>query len=194
MPPIIPIGGICNDSPGRLIMGRLLKFAELLLARITYAALFLMMALITIDAIGRYLIRFTLLDVFHFTELYLMPLAVFFAMPYTQSHRGHVNVTLLSQFFPPRLDAALQGMIFLGTAVICALITYSAWLPAWSHLVKWRVTGGVIPWPTGISRIIVPIGMGVLCLRLIVDGIVEIRCSLTGGHFHPSAEETTTTR
>lgn len=175
-------------------MMRALKTVERLTAWITYAALFLMMALITIDAIGRYVLRFTLLDVFHFTELFLMPLAVFFAMPYTQSQRGHVNVTLLSQFFPPRLDAALQGLIFLGAATICGLIAYSAWLPAWSHLINWRVTGGVIPWPTGVSRIIVPIGTGVLCLRLIVDGIFELRRSFLGADLQSSADATTTVR
>jgi TRAP-type C4-dicarboxylate transport system permease small subunit len=175
-------------------MKRALDFVELLTARISYAALFLMMGMITIDAIGRYVLRFTLPDVYHFTELYLMPLAIFFAMAYTQSQRGHVNVTLLSQFFPARMGAVLQGMIFLLTALICGLIAYSAWLPAWSHLALWRVTGGVIPWPTGVSRIIVPIGLGVLCLRLFVDGIFEIRRFLAGADLHSSAGATARAR
>jgi TRAP-type C4-dicarboxylate transport system permease small subunit len=120
-----------------------------------------------------------------------MPLAVFFAMAYTQSQRGHVNVTLLSQFFPRRADAAIQGILFLVTATVCGLVAYAAWLPAWSHLAMWRVTGGVIPWPTGVSRVIVPIGMGVLCLRLVVDGISEIGRALSGMDGHPSADAPT---
>ena len=162
-------------------MKAVFEFLELLTARITYAALFLMMSCITIDALGRYIFRFTLPDVFHLTELYLMPLAVFFAMSYTQKQRGHVNVTLLSQFFPPRVNAAIQGVIFLTAAVFCGLITYASALKAWPHLMLWRVTGGVIPWPTGLSRAIVPIGMGVLCIRLSMDGIHELVRAITAG-------------
>ncbi|WP_420392235.1 TRAP transporter large permease subunit [Acuticoccus sp.] len=164
----------------------LLRLLENLLAGLTYLALFAMMALITADALGRYLLRITPPDVFHFTELYLMPMVIFLAMAQTQRERGHVNVTLLSQFVPPALAAAILSAVFLAAAVICAMIAVASWQSAWPHLANWRVTGGVVPWPTGLSRVIVPVGMGLLSLRLFVDAGVEARRALGGA---PPVEE-----
>lgn len=168
-------------------MRRLLETVESAAAYLTYGALFLMMTLITIDAIGRYVLNFVLPDVYHLTELYLMPLAIFFAMALTQKQRGHVNVTLISQFFNPRLNACLQGLVFLATSVICGLIVYASWGPSWEYILQWRVTGGVVPWPTGLSRIIVPLGMSVLCIRLVVDGVSELLRAITDGGLAPAA-------
>lgn len=159
---------------------RLLRFLENAMAAVTYVALFAMMAFITIDALGRYLLRITPPDVFHLTELYLMPLVIFFAMAKTQRERGHVSVTLLNHFFSPALGSCVLAAVFLGAGIICAMIAYASWQSAWPHLANWRVTGGVVPWPTGLSRVIVPIGMGLLAVRLLVDTVAEVRAALAG--------------
>jgi len=166
------------------------------LAWLTYAALFLMMSMNAIDAIGRYFQQITPPDVYHLTELFLMPVVFFFALAQTQRDRGHVNVILLSQFLPLRLQAAINAFVFGATALVCAVIAYSSWDAAWPHLAQWRVTGGMVPWPTGISRAIVPIGMGLLTLRLIVDTVVDARTAITGrgadgGRARPAGEAAT---
>lgn len=165
---------------------RVLRYIEDGLAAITYVALLAMMALITVDALGRYLLRITPPDVFHFTELYLMPLVIFFAMAQTQRKRGHVSVTLLNHYFPPALASCVLAAVYLAAGIICAMIAYASWQAAWPHLINWRVTGGVVPWPTGLSRVIVPIGMGLLSVRLLIDAGSEVRAALTGGQ--PTAE------
>ena len=156
------------------------RYVEDAIGLITTIALLLMMTLITVDSIGRYVFRATLVhDVYHFTELFLMPVVVFFALSQTQRARGHVNVTLLTQFFPPRGQSLCTGLIYLAAFVAFAVITWVGWGNAWSHLINWRVTGGVVPWPTGISRVIVPIGAGVLTIRLLFDAITELKAAVS---------------
>lgn len=102
-----------------------------------------------------------------------MPLVICCALARAQRERAHVNVTLLSQFFSDRTNAAIAFSVYGAAGGICAAIAYMSFLSAWPHLVNWRVTGGVIPWPTGLSRIIVPAGFGLLAVRLIVDAAHE---------------------
>src|SRR5690625_5209108 len=151
------------------MLNRLLSALERVMLFGTYIALFLMMVLISIDAIIRYFFNATLLDVYHFTELYLMPLTVFFALAYTQQVRGHVSVSLLDKFVPIQIRRVVLSLAYVAAAICFALIAWRSFYPAWADLVKWRTTAGVVPWPTGISRIIIPIGAGLLALRLLLD-------------------------
>lgn len=154
---------------------RVLRFLEDAFAWLTCAALVAMMLLITLDAIGRYLFITIFPDVFHFTELYLMPMVIFFAMAWVQRERGHVNVTLLSQLIPKPALSACLAVVFLLSGLIAGVMAYASWNAAWPHLENWRVTGGVVPWPTGLSRVVVPLGLGLLSIRLLADSVIEAR-------------------
>lgn len=164
---------------------RLLKIIEDAFAGITYIALFSMMLLITFDAVGRYVLRANLPDIFHLTELFLMPLVICCALARAQREKAHVNVTLLSQFFSPRVNSSLAFLVYTTSGLICAVITYMSFASAWPHIVNWRVTGGVVPWPTGISRAIIPLGFSLLSIRLLVDGALEFRTALKGEPYLP---------
>lgn len=155
------------------MLGRILSFFEKIMTAITWIALLTMMTLVTVDVIGRYFRTHTFPDVYHFTELYLMPIVVFFALASTQADRGHVSVNLVSAYFPKAIQHLILAFVFIAAGSIFVLITWVSFNNAWGHLINWRVTGGVVPWPTGLSRIIVPIGAGVLSIRLFSDAIHE---------------------
>ena len=149
-----------------------LAWLEKVLTVGTYTALMMMMLLIAADATVRYLFRETLPDVYHFTELYLMPMVVFFALSNTQRLKGHVAVSLMEHIIPKRLRELILCGVYVMAAACFAIITWRASLPAISDLINWRVTAGVVPWPVGLSRVIVPIGAGILTLRLLADAVI----------------------
>lgn len=159
------------------LLERLLAGLERLCMAVSSAALFLLMALVTVDAVTRYVIRVTLPDVYHFSELYLMPAIVFLALAYTQRFGGHVSVELLDRIVPARVLGAIRRTALFATACIAALAAYAAFPLAWQHLLEWRVTGGEVPWPTGLSQIMVPIGLSLLALRLMVQVLIVKRGS-----------------
>lgn len=150
---------------------RLLAAVERTLVLGTYVALMLMMLLIAADACVRYLFNETLPDVYHLTELYLMPTVVFFALANTQRLRGHVSVTLLDDHLPVWLRRGLLSLTYAAAAICFGLITWRSYGPALADIQAGRTTAGVVPWPTGFSRIIVPIGCAVLTLRLVLDSV-----------------------
>ncbi|WP_313137730.1 TRAP transporter small permease [Paracoccus jeotgali] len=170
-------------------MKSLLSLIERVLVVGTYAALMLMMVLISVDAAVRYLFRATLPDVYHFTELYLMPAVVFFALANTQRLRGHVAVTLLDKVLPRVLRRVILTATYLAAGICFALVTWRVFGPALSDIQRWRTTAGVVPWPTGISRMIVPIGCSVLSLRLFVDAVATVL-----GEHDPEADAEGATR
>lgn len=150
-------------------LDRLLTSLEKVTVALSSLALFVMMALVTVDALTRYVIKVTLPDVYHFSELYLMPTIFFLALANTQKLGGNVAVELLENRLPGGLSAVIKRVSLLLTAVIAGLAAYAAFPMAWQHIIEWRVTGGEVPWPTGLSRMIVPIGFGLLALRLFLQ-------------------------
>lgn len=152
-------------------LDRLLTGLEKVAVALSSIALFLMMAMVTIDALTRYVIKVTLPDVYHFSELYLMPAIFFLALANTQKLGGNVAVELLENRLPSGLLKSVKRVSLLLAAVIAGLAAYAAFPMAWQHIADWRVTGGEVPWPTGLSRMIVPIGLGLLALRLLLQVI-----------------------
>lgn len=169
------------------MLNRTLSLLERVLVLGTYAALMIMMVAITIDATVRYAFRETLPDVYHLTELYLMPMVIFFALSNTQRLKGHVAVALFDTIIPLRVRSGLLSIVYLATAACFAAITWRSWGTAWSDLVAWRVTAGLVPWPTGVSRMIVPIGTTVLTLRLLFDATCEAK--VAGGSVDPPSTD-----
>jgi TRAP-type C4-dicarboxylate transport system permease small subunit len=153
------------------MLDRALTVVERALVFGTYLALMAMMVLITVDAILRYAFAETLPDVYHLTELYLMPMVIFFALANTQRLDGHVSVSLFDRFLPDAARRSALLLVYLAASACFSAIAWKSGQTAWSDIAAWRVTAGVVPWPTGLSRAIVPVGSAVLAIRLFVDGL-----------------------
>ncbi len=98
----------------------------------------------------------------------MMAFLVFLAISYTERLGGHIRMELLILFLKGRALALFELVsVLLGLAVISILITYS-----WTHAMRAYTLGdssidAEIPlWP---SKIIVPISLGLLFLRLLVS-------------------------
>ncbi len=141
------------------------------LARIAGGAVLLMMGLITADASARYFFRAPLLGADTVTEMYLMVAVVFLALPRLQRTGGHIRVEFVRDRLPPRIVTLLDSLTLLTAGAVFALVTYKTGLAAWQSLREWRVIAGPVPWPRGPSLALVPLGTGLLTLRLLLQAL-----------------------
>ena len=87
-------------------------------------SLFTMMALTTVDVVGRYLFNRPITGVFEITE-YLVLILIFSFIGYTQSQKGHVAVDILL----PLLPAKLKKLIDVANHLVClALMGLITWM------------------------------------------------------------------
>lgn len=144
---------------------------ERLILFIAQAAIFIMMFLITADAVSRYLFHQSIIGVYEFTERYLMISAVFLSMSYVMKLDGHIKLDLFIDRLPKKVSSVFNLLfLLLGAAfVFCIgyqgmIMTYDAWVN--------NITGtGLIPWPVWLSYIWVPIGAYLFTLRLLLQFI-----------------------
>lgn len=93
-------------------------------AYLSYAALFLMTTLTTLDAFMRYLFNLPIPGVEEATVEFFMPALVYFAVAHIFRTGGHVRITLLSDLLPARVQRVLWSVFDVLTAALFALMAY----------------------------------------------------------------------
>lgn len=126
--------------------------------------LFLLMFYVTAEVVMRYLFNRPLPGHLELTQLMIAP-AVFLALSWVQARRGHVGMDLLHQKLPPR-GRAVADLITETVALLVFLVI--AWYSWESARDAWEIrdvtpTANVTTW---WSKAAVPIGTGLLCIRL----------------------------
>lgn len=142
---------------------------ERMILILAQAAIFIMMFIITADAVSRYVFHQSIIGVYEFTERYLMISAIFLSMSYVMKVDGHIKLDLLIDRLPKKVSKFFNLIfLLLGAAfVFCigyqgTVMTYDAWMN--------NVVGtGLIPWPVWLSYIWVPIGAYLFTLRLLLQ-------------------------
>lgn len=152
-------------------MSRLLGFIDLIFMRIAQASLMIMMVGISVDALGRYLLNRPLQGNFEFTSLYLMVIVTFLGMPACYSRGGMVRLDVLSGVLS-RLPFHLSERVntVLG-ALVFGFITWHAGHEAFDKFATRDTTFGVIQFPLYWSYVWVPLGCGVMALRLAYETV-----------------------
>lgn len=95
--------------------------------------------------------------------------ATFIGSPYVLLTRGHVNVDLLPLYLPPRarfllaLLAAMLGLLF------CALLAWRGFFYFEEAFVTGETAASVWAPPLWIPRLVLPLGMGLMCLQYLAD-------------------------
>ncbi|MEJ2726450.1 MAG: TRAP transporter small permease [Deltaproteobacteria bacterium] len=138
--------------------------------------LFFMMALGTVDVIGRYLFNNPILGTLEVFEI-LLPAIVLLGLGYTQENRGHVTMELLVVHLSPRtkiiLDTATNGCALF----ISVLILWRGWILT---IVYWHMdrTIPTIDVPMFLPQLFVPLGALMLSLVLVVqilENIIQLK-------------------
>lgn len=131
-------------------------------------SLLLMMVLISADALGR-LFGAPVQGAYEFTSYYLMVIAAFAALPRSYTTGGQVRLELLEPWLRKLPGhAAYRGVVALSLAAFLVLFWFTA-EEATQRIVNRDTTFGVIQWPLYLSYVWLPIGVGLLCLRLVVE-------------------------
>lgn len=131
-------------------------------------SLFIMMLVITLDALMRYLFNSPLQIAYDLTEIYLLPLVVFFTISFALREDAHLRVTFLERFFPKWINGIFNSIGFFLTAVLFLVITYKVSEMAMVSWAQKEIVLGVISWPLYITHIIVAIGSVLIVLRSLI--------------------------
>jgi TRAP-type C4-dicarboxylate transport system permease small subunit len=158
--------------PVRLVL-RPLSALALLLENISMAIAglcFVLIVLITaVDVVMRYVFNAPLVWAFVLISDYLMVAVFFLAVGATQRHNQNIGVDFVTRRLPHRVRAALAAvclLLMLGYIFLLGNAGWYAFTDAWDSN---DVLAGVIAWPRWPALILVPIGCGLLALRVLID-------------------------
>jgi TRAP-type C4-dicarboxylate transport system permease small subunit len=153
-----------------------------ILAAIALAAI---MVIVALDVSMRYIFNRPFAWSYDFVSLYVMAALFFLALSRTYAVHGHVNVDLLHHFLGPRARRSLELVITLGSAGLFALMTYAGATRAWSQYVGNEVMSGLYTWPAWVSAVFVPIGSGLIVIRLVFDAVCHLTTLINGVEILP---------
>lgn len=137
---------------------------------IAQVAVVVMMLTTVGDVLGRMFDR-PLIGAYEFTENYLMVIAVFLSLSYVMKMKGHIKVDVLVQRFPAIYVRVLDVLFMLMGAALMLMMGYQGVLMTVDAWVNKYTSSGLIPWPTWLSVVWVPIGAFMFVLRLILEAV-----------------------
>lgn len=132
-------------------------------------AIFVMMLSISVDALGRYFFNRPLQGSFEFTTLYLMVILTFLGMPATYAGGGHIRLDVLRPWLARIPGNPVERLNALIAACIFGFLAWHSGTEAVSKFIERDTTFGVIQFPLYWSYVWVPLGCGLLALRLAVE-------------------------
>ena len=170
------------------MLDRILKVVgalEKIASSIAAAFMFAIMMIVFSDVIMRYAFNKPFSWAYDLISLYIMAGVFFLSLSSTYAANGHISVDILL----PRFSAAIQRLcIIISNLVGLAIFIPITWLGyqrALENFSSGDVMAGAIPWPTWASAGMVPIGAGILALRLAVHLIANTASLLTGEDLLP---------
>lgn len=136
-------------------------------------ALVAMMVLVSTDALSRYVFGRPLQFQYEFTENYLMVAAILMPLAHVTRSGQHIAIDAFHHVLPQMILRPLAVLGNLGMIALLLAVTYGSGMKAYEAFRLGETTFGVIDWPVGWSRIWVPLGCGLFCLRLIFDTLTR---------------------
>lgn len=129
----------------------------------------LMMFVITFDAMGRYLFNNPLTGSYELVEKYLMPALVFLGLNYSYKDNQQISIEVLydktSGVFRFILDLVRIGTML----IVMSIITYQGFHLTVEAFIDKRMDFGGIPVPLYWAYMWIPIGAGIMTVRLCID-------------------------
>ena len=133
------------------------------------AALVLIAVLVNIDIVGRILFRSPLLFQFEMVEFYLMPAVAILSLSRVFREGGHLALEFVDPHVFGRLWPLVRALMLLLSAAFFAVTTFISGRYALQAILKGDVYFGSIDWPIGWAFALVPLGCGVLTVRLLFE-------------------------
>ena len=152
---------------------RVLKSIEKVLFYLSGVVCVLVTLMIVVDVFLRAVFNHPLPASWEISEV-CMPFIVFYAFAYTLTMNAHIRVTFITSRVSPKLKFWLHIFGNSLCFVICALLTYFAFLHFWqSFIIREEILAAIkIPWWIGKSAM--PVGMAMLSLRYLMQMILSL--------------------
>ena len=145
---------------------RAIALLEEFAIHVAAAVLFAIMIIVVIDVALRYLFRSPLSWSYDLISLYLMAAVFLLSLSHTLREGKHINVNLFSRYFSDRVRLAVAALGGIAVLVVFAMVFKEGALRTWQAGRANDVLGGAIAWPTWAAQILIPLGFGLIVLRL----------------------------
>lgn len=150
------------------------------LAALSLVSVLAMMLLVSADAVSRYFFNAPLQIQYEFTTYYLMVISILPALSWTYRLQGHIRVNLVELSMPAGVRIVWR-IIALGLSfILFAAISWYSGALAFEVWEDGDALFGVIDWPVWMARIWVPLGTGVLAVRLAFDLVETVLAAIRG--------------
>ncbi len=134
---------------------------------------FLMMAIVSINVIGRYLFNVPLSGAFEATQS-MLTVMVFFSMALTQYHGGHIRVVVLTRRMPEKVRRALNVAMLGAGAILFGLASFATFHFAMESYSVNEQEWGSIRYPIYPIKFVVFAGLVLLTIQFALDMIKEM--------------------
>ena len=175
-------------APAELLlrwMERSLRSVEWALMVVASLLLLSVMLIVVTDVFMRYVLNRPFSFTYDLVGLYLLAGLFFLALSDTFRVRAHVSVDILVQHLSERGRRLSEIIAALAGLPVFIAITVLGWDRAMDNWMSSDVLAGAIPWPTWASAVLVPIGCGLLVVRLVVHVLGHVGSLLTGQDLAP---------
>lgn len=149
-------------------LNKLLVPIENLAAAVSGVVTMIAMALTTIDALSRYFLNSPLVFQFYLTANYLLISLIMLALPWGFRTGGYIRVSVLTEHLPPKIRLPLFRVGLIASAGYLLLLAYKAGQYTFDAFAKNLMYIEDLNWPVGWSWVWVPIGCGLLALRVLL--------------------------
>lgn len=143
--------------------------------------MFLTMAIVGGEVVARYILNTPLAWAFDVLTLYVMPAIFFFGLPGSYAKNAHIAVDIVVQHLAPLPLAATTMLARLGgIALFSCLFYFGAGLVLETYRAGDTFTGVLVfyVWP---SALLVPIGCGLVLLRMFSQLPADFLSLISGG-------------
>lgn len=141
------------------------------------------MFLVTTDVLYRAVAGKALLGVYNLSEIIMVGVC-FFALAYTQNRKGHVRMELVLERLPLRARGLSEATSLLLSLVICLLMFCRSVVELQVAVQIRLVSAGIVKWPAWPLKIVVSLGLFLLCIRLAFQFVEQIRSCIQAGRSH----------
>lgn len=146
---------------------QVLSGCERFLNKVAAVMLFAIMLVVVCDVFLRYFFNAPLAWSYELISLYLMVGLFFFALSDTLNHNGHVSVDILHNYMPSPLRHLAECVAYGCASLVFIGIFYVSLIRTYESFIGGDVMAGGIAWPTWVSYAAVPLGCGLMLLRML---------------------------
>jgi TRAP-type C4-dicarboxylate transport system permease small subunit len=112
--------------------------------------------------------------IFQLTE-FMMVGVVYLGISYVQSMKEHIKIEMATSWLPQWGQDFLDIFGYMVGLLLFAIMMWQSGRLAWEAWVTQDYTMGIIHFPLWPAKGIIPIGCGLLCIRLLLDIFLDIQ-------------------